>query len=123
MNRPFIFAYSALVNKKAIDNTNEYGFDKCVVSPLNKLRIEGLLNEYIDHYSYQLTKLMLENMGPVPDLEDMIDINKIKAISSFEMYNSFEQSFKQKIKHKKIEKKSISQNNVFKQEILQENNQ
>jgi hypothetical protein len=52
MNRPFIFAYSALVNQKVIDNTNKHGFDKCVVSPLNKLRIEGLLNEYIDHYSY-----------------------------------------------------------------------
>ena len=92
-----MFAYSALINQKVSDDTNKYGFDKCVVSPLNQSKIEELLNEYTDHYSYKITKLMLEDLGPVPFLEDMVEINKIKARNIFEMYNSFQKSFKNQI--------------------------
>ena len=40
MKRPFIFAYSALINNKVIEETRLSGFDKCVDSPLNKIKIE-----------------------------------------------------------------------------------
>jgi hypothetical protein len=52
MKRPFIFAYSALINTKVIEETKLNGFDKCVDSPLNKLKIEGLIDESIEMWAY-----------------------------------------------------------------------
>ena len=77
MKRPFIFAYSALINSKVIEETRLNGFDKCVDSPLNKLKIEGLIDESIEMWAYQLTKIMLENIGPVPKINEIIDVNQV----------------------------------------------
>jgi hypothetical protein len=52
MKRPFIFAYSALINNKVIEETRLSGFDKCVDSPLNKIKIEGLIDESIEMWAY-----------------------------------------------------------------------
>ncbi len=52
MKRPFIFAYSALTNSKVLEETRLNGFDKCVDSPLNKLKIEGLIDESIEMWAY-----------------------------------------------------------------------
>lgn len=38
-----MFAYTALVNQKVKEDTNNCGFDKCVSAPLTKIKIEELL--------------------------------------------------------------------------------
>ena len=35
LNRPLMFAYSAFINQKIIDETMKNGFDKCIEAPLN----------------------------------------------------------------------------------------
>jgi hypothetical protein len=77
MKRPFIFAYSALTNNKVLEETRLSGFDKCVDSPLNKLKIESIIDESIEMWVYQLTKIMLQNIGPVPKINELIDINQV----------------------------------------------
>ena len=52
MKRPFIFAYSALTNNKVLEETRLSGFDKCVDSPLNKLKIESIIDESIEMWVY-----------------------------------------------------------------------
>ena len=73
MNRPFIFAYSAFVNQQVIEETEKYGFDKCITAPLTHAKIEDQIVDFVEHYSFYLTKLMLEKIGPVPHFEHMID--------------------------------------------------
>ena len=41
-----------------------------------------------------MTKLMLENLGPVLYLEEMIDLNNFKSKNSIEMYLSLANSLK-----------------------------
>ena len=44
MQRPFMFAYSALTNSKVHEDTRLCGFDKCLDSPLSKLKIETIID-------------------------------------------------------------------------------
>ncbi len=79
-----------------IEDTAKYGFDKCIQAPLNQTKIEELLGEFAEHYSFWLTKLMLERLGPVPHFEHMIDFQYMKnknKESSFSMYNSILKSY------------------------------
>lgn len=78
LRRPFMFAYSAFINQKIKDETSYHGFDKCIDAPLNQTKLEQIQYEYVDEYSYRLTKLMLEKLGPVPYLEEMLDFQKVK---------------------------------------------
>lgn len=48
MKRPFIFAYSAFTNSKILEDTSKNGFDKCIDAPLNKLKIENLIDESVE---------------------------------------------------------------------------
>ena len=59
MERPFIFAYSAFTNQKIKDETNINGFDKLIDAPLNKLKVDEIIEKYIEPYALQLTKIML----------------------------------------------------------------
>ena len=59
MERPFIFAYSAFTNQKIKDETNFNGFDKLIDAPLNKLKVDEIIEKYIEPYALQLTKIML----------------------------------------------------------------
>ena len=96
LNRPFIFAYSAFVNQQIIEDTAKYGFDKCITAPLNQAKIEELIGEFAEHYSFLLTKLMLERIGPVPHFEHMIDFQYLKnknRVASISMYNSIMKSY------------------------------
>ena len=91
MKRPFIFAYSALTNSKVLEETRLNGFDKCIDAPLNKLKIESIIDESIEMWAYQLTKIMLENIGPVPKISELIDINLVmnsQKNSSGDLYKS-----------------------------------
>ena len=76
LRRPFMFAYSAFINQNIKDETSQHGFDKCIDAPLNQTKIEQILSEYVDDYSYHLTKIMLEKLGPVPNLREMLDFQK-----------------------------------------------
>jgi hypothetical protein len=84
------------VNQKIIEDTAKYGFDKCITAPLTQAKIEELIGEFAEHYSFLLTKLMLERIGPVPHFEHMIDFQYIKnknRVESFSMYNSIINSY------------------------------
>ena len=59
MERPFIFAYSAFTNQKIKDETYINGFDKLIDAPLNKLKVDEIIEKYIEPYALQLTKIML----------------------------------------------------------------
>ena len=37
------------------------------------MKVEGIINEYIETYSIELTRIMLSNIGPVPKFDEMID--------------------------------------------------
>ena len=37
-----------------------------------------LLDEYVEKYSFQLTQTMLEKLGDVSKLQEMIDFQKVK---------------------------------------------
>ena len=91
LNRPFIFAYSAFINQKIIDETTKNGFDKCIEAPLNQIKIEQIFDEYDENYSFYMTKLLLEKLGPVPKFEEMIDFDKTKngnKLKSESLYGS-----------------------------------
>ena len=95
MQRPFIFAYSAFTNIKVLEEVTQNGFDKLIDSPLNKLKVEDIIEKFIEPYALQLTKMMLKNLGPIPLFDEMLDLNKIvisKKISSGNLYNSVFQS-------------------------------
>ena len=51
MERPFIFAYSAFTNQKIKDETIKNGFDKLIDAPLNKLKVEEIIEKYIEPYA------------------------------------------------------------------------
>ena len=55
MKRPFMFAYSAMINSKIKDKVNQSGFDDCIDAPLNKLKIEAVISEYLNFYAFNLT--------------------------------------------------------------------
>ncbi len=76
--RPFIFTYSAFVNHHDIEVTAKYGFDKCITAPLTQAKIDEIIAEFADHYSYLLAKLMLEKLEPVPYFDQMIDFQNMK---------------------------------------------
>ena len=91
MKRPFIFAYSAFTNNKIKEETSKSGFDKLIDAPLNKLKVDEIIEKYIDPYSLELTKIMLQNIGPIPKFDEMLDNDKImnsKKVSSGNMYKS-----------------------------------
>jgi hypothetical protein len=56
MNRPFIFAYSAMVNNQVKEKTKKGGFDNCIDSPLNKMKIERTFADYLNVFVFQMTK-------------------------------------------------------------------
>ena len=68
-----MFAYSAFTNQKIKDETFKYGFDKCIDAPLNQIKLDQILNEYVDDYSFHFTRLMLEKHGPVPKFREMLN--------------------------------------------------
>ena len=37
-----------------------------------------MLDEYVENYSFLLTKLLMEKLGPVPNLVEMIEFTKVK---------------------------------------------
>lgn len=49
----------------------------CIEAPLNQIKIDLLLEEFIEQHSFYLTKLMLEKLGPVPKFKEMINFDKI----------------------------------------------
>ena len=87
-----MFAYSAMVNNKIIEKAENCGFEECIDAPLNKIKIENTISDYLNMYAFHLTKNMLSWIGPVPNLSDMIDDMKVKANiikSSSEINRSF----------------------------------
>lgn len=78
MKRPFMFAYSAMVNNKVIEKAQQSGFEECIDAPLNKIKIENVISDYINMYAYHLTRKMLSQLGPVPNLAEMIDDIRVK---------------------------------------------
>ena len=63
----------------------------CIEAPLNQLKIEYLFEEYVEQYSFYLTNQLLEKIGPVSNLKEMINTEKLKNgnnLRSGSMYNS-----------------------------------
>ena len=60
-----------------MNETNKFGFDKCIDAPLNKIKVESLIDEYIESYAFELTKLMMSNIGPIPKFDEMINKDKL----------------------------------------------
>ena len=78
LKRPFMFAYSAMVNNKVIEKAQQSGFEECIDAPLSKAKIENVINDYINMYAFHLTRKMLSQIGPVPYLAEMIDDIRVK---------------------------------------------
>ena len=51
MKRPFIFAYSAFTNNKIKEETSKSGFDKLIDAPLNKLKVDEIIEKFIEPYA------------------------------------------------------------------------
>lgn len=49
-SRPFIFAFSALINDRVIAQINTAGFDGYVENKLTKVELEEIIQDYIDTY-------------------------------------------------------------------------
>ena len=50
-----------------------------------------ILDEYVENHSFYMTKLLLEKLGPVPQLEEMVDFDKTKngnKLKSESLYGS-----------------------------------
>ena len=54
-----MFAYSAMVNNKIIEKAENCGFEECIDAPLNKIKIENTISDYLNMYAFHLTKNML----------------------------------------------------------------
>ena len=55
MNRPFMFAYSAMINSKIQEKVKQSGFEECIDAPLNKIKIEAIISDYLNLYAFNLT--------------------------------------------------------------------
>lgn len=53
LKRPYIFAYSALINEETRQNTIEAGFDGCLISPITVECIKDLMTNFVDNYVNQ----------------------------------------------------------------------
>ena len=51
LQRPFIFAYSQLVNETVRENTLQSGFDGCIVGRLNPQELQIVIHEQIDPFA------------------------------------------------------------------------
>ncbi len=49
MKRPFMFAYSAMVNSKVTEKAQQSGFEECIDAPLNKNKIENVIRQKINN--------------------------------------------------------------------------
>ena len=58
LNRPYLFAYSALINQTTQKKTIETGFDGCFLAPITKDTMDLLFGKFIDQ---SVTNLMSEN--------------------------------------------------------------
>ena len=54
-----MFAYSAMVNNKINEKAENCGFEECIDAPLNKIKIENTISDYLNMYAFHLTKNML----------------------------------------------------------------
>jgi hypothetical protein len=64
------------------------------------LNIQKVIEDYITVYSFHLTRILLENIGAVPDFKQMIDDEKVmqvSKISSDKLYMSLINAFQ--VKH------------------------
>ena len=68
MKRPFMFAYSAINNSIIKEKVNQSGFDDCIDAPLNKLKIESVISEFLNMYAFNLTSQILSKLGPTQNL-------------------------------------------------------
>ena len=80
MNRPFIFAYSAMVNSQVKEKTQSAGFDQCIDAPLNKIKIDTAISDYLNVFVFKLTIKLMSKLGNVSNFVDMIDEPRIKRI-------------------------------------------
>ena len=59
LKRPFMFAYSAMINNKVIEKAELSGFEECIDAPLTKDKIENAISDYLNMYAFHLTKKIL----------------------------------------------------------------
>ena len=50
-----MFAYSAMINSKIQEKVKLSGFEECIDAPLNKMKIEAIISEYLNLYAFNLT--------------------------------------------------------------------
>jgi predicted house-cleaning noncanonical NTP pyrophosphatase (MazG superfamily) len=60
MKRPFIFAYSALVNDEITERTKKSGFDGCL-DKLNALEFQGTVKTYLDEFIIHIIDKNIKN--------------------------------------------------------------
>lgn len=60
LRRPYIFAYSALINNQIRERTTEAGFDGCLSAPISVQDLQDLKKNYIDKYVNQFMQEQLQ---------------------------------------------------------------
>ena len=59
LNQSSSIKHIQFTNQKIKDETYINGFDKLIDAPLNKLKVDEIIEKYIEPYALQLTKIML----------------------------------------------------------------
>ena len=62
LERPWIFAYSAMVNKRVQQDTAAVGFDQCLSSPLRATDVQALIQANLDTYVENFIEQKLLNI-------------------------------------------------------------
>ena len=62
LDRPFIFAYSALVDNETISKTKDAGFDGCLETKLGPTELQQVINDHIDNFAQKVIDRNLDTM-------------------------------------------------------------
>ena len=80
LKRPYIFAYSALINEEIRLNTIEAGFDGCLISPITVESINDCMTNFIDKY---VTQFMAEQLLSLSQSHLLEQLNNNKEKQNF----------------------------------------